>query len=103
MDPRRSEMPIQALERAEGTIRVVVAERLVPGDVRSIGHELSTSPPGARLEVDLREARTCEAQALLMLARRVEETGTRAAFVGLTESERRLLHYLGYEPGRTRR
>lgn len=90
-------MSLQTLESSRATIRVVVSGELVPDDVRRIAEALDAAPRGVRVEVDLREARGCQAHALLLFAQQIAETGASASFLGLTESDHRLLRYLGHD------
>lgn len=90
-------MPVQNLVSSGAVIRVVVVDQLVSEDVVQVREALESAPRGVRVEFDLREARSCQAHALLAFAQQVADRGAKASFLGLTESDRRLLQYLGHE------
>lgn len=92
-------MSIRSIEQSPTAVRIVVDNQLVAEDVSPLRQALAKAPGGMPVEVDLREARSCQAHALLLLAQLVEEAKAPATYVGLTERDRRLLRYLGHEVG----
>ncbi len=92
-------MPVRSIERTDAGVRIVVEGQLVPEDVGPVREELASASAGFLVEVDLRGAASCQANALLMLTQAVAGARARASYRGLTASDERLLRYLGRNQG----
>jgi hypothetical protein len=88
-------MAIRSVDRADGCTRIVVGDTLTPDDVALVRDALGLDPRSGHIAIDLRGTKTCEAPALVMLARLLSESGARPEFLGLTVASERLLRYFG--------
>lgn len=87
-------MPIHAIERSGRYVVIAIGDALTDRDVELVRDALALGPPGARVTVDLRRARTTEPAALRALSRALTAAGARFELVGLTRASERLLRYL---------
>lgn len=92
-------MPVRSIERSPTGVRIVVEHQLVSEDVGPVRQELQKASAGLLVEVDLRGAGNCQADALLMLTEALADAQVRVSYRGLTVSDQRLLRYLGRDQG----
>jgi hypothetical protein len=87
-------MPIHAIERSGRYVVIAIGDALTTRDVELVRDALALGPPGARVTVDLRRARTTEPAMLRALSRALTAAAARFELVGLTRASERLLRYL---------
>lgn len=90
-------VPIRSIEYGQDAVRVVVLGALTRRDVELIRNGLSRGSTGLPAVVDLRQAPTPDASALLALASMLRDAGTRVEIVGISPESERLLAHLGVD------
>jgi hypothetical protein len=82
----------------EAVLTFELGPSFAPNDAAQL-HEALAGAPGARVEIDFRRVRNCDASALAALAADLATAGPRVALRGLSLHQLRLLDYLT-APGR---
>ncbi len=75
-------------------LRIELGSSFAPNDAAQLHEALAGAGPDARVEIDFRRVRDCDASALAALAADLAAVGPRVALRGLSPHQLRLLGYL---------
>ncbi len=82
-------------DSAEAVLLFELGPSFAPHDAARLHEALAGAAPGARVEIDFRRVRNCDAAALAVLAADLEARGDAVAIRGLSRHQLRLLASFG--------